>query len=281
MSTLDLQPVDKQVQLIRKEKKSHIPVEVQQTSIHRLGSVYVDGATYKGVPSNLEKELLPLVIDIPEGSTEFRKASREYWQSMTIKVPSEGTVLNVSINEDGFPENPKEYLQYVWADGHPHVAKTKDEMNKFGKFRFYLHDPDRESKQENDRVKAKAKAYKEFVKVLDDEKQTERVLRVMGNQNPLKMSAEQRENALHKQMESDPAKFYKVATDDTLAVKDFVAELLEKEIIRKSGNTYFYMDEMIGETLDETVAYLKNKKNSGTLNDLKAKLKDRREITPE
>lgn len=281
MSTLDLTPVKKQVQLIRKEKHSHIPVEVQQTSIHRLGSVWVDGQPHKNIDPEIERALLPLVNDVPADADNFRIEARDFWRSLTVKVPSEGTVLNVSVGKDGLPESPKDYLTYIWVETHPHVAKTKDEMNKFGKYRFYLHDPDRESKQENDRVKARAKAYKEFVKVLDDPKQIERVLRVLGNQNPSKMDAQQQENALHKQMESDPAKFYKVATDNTLAVKDFIAELLEKEILRKSGNTYFYMDEMIGESLDETVAYLKNKKNSGMLNDLKAKLKDRREITPE
>jgi DNA-binding Lrp family transcriptional regulator len=280
MSKLQLEPVKKEVQLIRKEKKSHIPTEVQQTAIHRLGSVWVDGQPHKQISPELEKALLPLVNDVPADADNFRIEARDYWRSLTVKVPSEGTVLNVSVGKDGMPVAPKDYLTYVWIESHPHVAKSKDEMNKFGKFRFYLHDPERESKQENDRVKSRAKAYKEFVKVLDDPKQTERVLRVMGNQNPAKMSAEQRENALHKQMEANPAKFYEIATDDTLAVKDFIAELLEKEIIRKSGNTYFYMDEMIGETLDETVAFLKNKKNSSVLNDLKAKLKDQREVTP-
>lgn len=277
---IDLKPTEKQVQLIRKEEKNHVPIEIRQTAIHRLGSIYVNGATYKGVSNEIEKALLPLVIDIPAEDKNFRTASREFWRSITVKVPSEGTVLDTRIGEDGVPLNPKEYLTYLWAEGHPEVAKTKNEMDKFGKKKFYIHDPERETTQENDKVKSRAKAYKEFVKILDDKKAVNRVLRVIGTQNPDKMSEKQRENALHKQLEVDPKKFYEVATDNSLAVKDFIAELLEKEILRKSGNSILYMDEMLGDTMDETVVYLQNAKNSGTLTDLKSKLKAKREITP-
>jgi nucleoid-associated protein YgaU len=276
-----LEPQTKEVQVIRKEKaSSHVPIEIRQNAIHRLGSVYYKGGTHKGVPADLEKKLLPLVNDIPADSAEFRKASKDFWRSITVKVPSEGAVLNISIDEEGYPTVPKDYLTYLWAETHPEVAKTRSEMERFGKKKFYIHDPERESSQENDKVKAKAKAYKVFVKVLDDEEAIDRVLRVLGTGNPNKLSSQQKENALHKQMEASPARFYEVATDESLKTKDFIAKLIENEVLRKAGNSYFYIDELIGENLEEAVGFVNNPKHSKEVNDMKAKLEDRKQITP-
>lgn len=272
---------DRQVQIIRKEGTSHVPVEIRQESDHRLSSVFKNGVPHKGVSSELEKFLLPYIIDIPATSDEFRKAAREFWYTLSLKVPSEGAVLNISVDDDGMPVEPKDYILYKWALTHPFVALTKEAMLQSGKKRFYIHDPERETKAQNDKVKAKAKAMKEFVKVIDDETKTDRVLRVLGNANPAKMSQEVKENQLHSLMESNPKGFYEVATDESLPVKDFIAECISHEVLRKSGNSYFYMEDRIGENLDEAVAFFKDKKNSSTLNDVKAKLEEQQKLAGE
>jgi|GEM_PF-4659811 len=274
-----LEPQQKQVQIIRKEAhSSHVPIEIRQTAIHRLGSVYVDNVPLTNKNKQLEKTLLPLIIDVPADSDDFRKEARNFWRSITIKVPSEGTVLNLNIDEDGYPESVKDYLTYIWAKKHPHVAKSKSEMNKSVKKRFYIHDPDRETKEENDRIKSKAKAYREFSKVMDDEKAINRVLRVIGSGNPDKMSKSQKENSLHTAMETDPTRFYDVATDSRLEIKDLIADLVENEVLRKSGNSYFYIDEVVGESLDDAVGFFKSTKHSKEINDMKAKLEDRKSV---
>lgn len=272
---------NKQVQIIRKEGTSHVPVEIRQESDHRLSSIYKNGTPHKGVSSDLEKLLLPLINDIPVSADEFRKEARQFWYTLSLKVPSEGAVLNISVGEDRMPVEPKDYIIYKWALTHPFVAKTKEEMVSSGKKRFYIHDPERETHAENDKVKAKAKAMKEFVKVIDDEAKMDRVLRVLGKSNPAKMSKEVKENTLHKLLESNPDRFYEVATDESLAVKDFIAEAISYEILRKSGNSYFYMEEVVGDNLEETVDYFKNKKNSSTVNDIKAKLKEQQKLAGE
>ena len=45
-------------------------------------------------------------------------------------------------------------------------------------------------------------------------------------------------------------------------------------VLRKIGNQVIFIDEVIGDTMDNTVVYLKDKKNSGTLTLLRAKLKE-------
>lgn len=275
-----IKPVsNKQVQIIRKEGSSHVPVEVRQESDHRLSSIYKDGVPHKGIDSSLEKKLLPLIIDIPADADTFRKEAKDFWYALSLKVPSEGAVLNVSVDEDGYPVEPKQYIIYKWAQTHPFVAKSKSEMLESGKKKFYIHDPERETLSKNKEVQAEAKAMKEFVKVIDNEETMDRVIRVLGNTNPSKMSKENKENTLSTLMKNDPKRFYEVATDDSLKVKDFIAECISHEVLRKSGNSYFYMEDRIGESLEETVAYFKDKKNSSTLNDVKAKLEEQQKLS--
>ena len=50
--------------------------------------------------------------------------------------------------------------------------------------------------------------------------------------------------------------------------------MVEAGVLRKIGNQVIYIDEVLGETLQDTIVYLKNKKNSGTLTVLRAKLKE-------
>ena len=62
--------------------------------------------------------------------------------------------------------------------------------------------------------------------------------------------------------------------DKNLEVKAEVEELVSAGVLRRIGNQVVYLDEVIGEDLDDAVVYLKNKKNSGILTILRAKLKE-------
>ena len=57
-------------------------------------------------------------------------------------------------------------------------------------------------------------------------------------------------------------------------VKAEIEELVSAGVLRRIGNQVVYLDEVIGEDLDDAVVYLKNKKNSGTLTILRVKLKE-------
>ena len=71
-----------------------------------------------------------------------------------------------------------------------------------------------------------------------------------------------------------PAKFHKAAIDKDLDLKDEISEMIQESIIRKIGNQHIHGDETIGEDLTDTIVYFKNKKNSGAINTLRAKLKE-------
>ena len=50
--------------------------------------------------------------------------------------------------------------------------------------------------------------------------------------------------------------------------------MVSLEILRKIGNQVVYIDEILGDTMEDAVIRLTDKKNSGKLMELKAKLKE-------
>ena len=62
--------------------------------------------------------------------------------------------------------------------------------------------------------------------------------------------------------------------DKNLEVKAEIEEMVSVGVLRKIGNQIIFIDEVLGETMEDTVIFLKNKKNSGKLTTLRAKLKE-------
>ena len=107
-----------------------------------------------------------------------------------------------------------------------------------------------------------------------NEKTMKRVLRLMSNTNPDRMTAEQIENSLYEIKNKDPKKFFTIATDKNLELKSELEEMVSAGVIRKIGNQVIFIDEILGDTIDDTVIHLKDKKNSSKLTLLRAKLKE-------
>jgi hypothetical protein len=120
----------------------------------------------------------------------------------------------------------------------------------------------------------KKDADKEFIKASSDKKKMIWILRLMSNTNPDNLSTEQIENTLYDLKEADPKKFLKIATDKQLGMKAEIEEMVNAGVLRKIGNQIVFIDEVLGDTMDDTIVHLKEKKNSGKLTILRAKLKE-------
>ena len=96
----------------------------------------------------------------------------------------------------------------------------------------------------------------------------------MSNSIPARMTNEQVENALYEIKNKEPKKFIRIATDKNLELKAEIEEMVSAGVLRKIGNQVIFIDEVLGDTMEDTVVYLKDKKNSGKLTLLRAKLKE-------
>ena len=262
----------KTVTVRRKELMGHLPKEIRAGASTWISSVYVNRQPLKGVEGEEERKFLNGVLDVSPEHVDWPKHVKKFWTELAIKVPFEGVELEVGLDEDGSPYNIDHYLKYRFVLKHPFVALTKEKMA--GRQKYYVHDPKGDIIAKNKQVKISKDADKEFIKLTTNEKKMDRVLRLMSEYNPITLTGEQKENYLYEIKNKEPKKFFKLCTDKNLDFKSEIEEMVEAGVLRKIGNQIVYIDEVIGETTEDTIVYLKNKKNSGTLTVLRAKLKE-------
>jgi len=258
----------------RKEINSFLPKEVRVGARVTIGSIFVGRQPLKGVEGEEAREYLPRIIGLPYDHPDFPAREKDYWASLRVKVPFEGKELDITTTEDGKAVNPEDYITYKWCMKHRQVAESKSEMEAISGKRFYIYDPQKDLLKKNKRVQVSKDADKEFIKASSDVARMKRLLRVISDTNPDKLSNLEIENNLYELKTSSPEKFLKAALDKDLDLRDEIAEMVQNDIIRKIGNQHIHGDETLGENIADTIVYFKNKKNSGAINALRAKLKE-------
>ena len=265
----------KTISIRRKEMLNHLPKAVVAEAVTKLSSVYVDRQPLKGFSPEEEKKYMANFLDVAPNHADWPKYSKAFWAELSIPVGFTGVQLEIGTDDNGNPENLMDYIKYRFALKHPHVSLTKEEMDTNFNKRFYIQDLSRDDKVLNNKIQLRKDADKVFIKVSSDIKNMRRVYRLMSNKvNPNNLTDEQLENGLYEMKESSPKKFIRVSIDKHLEMKAEIEEMVSAEVLRKIGNQVIYIDDIIGETIDDTVIYLKDKKNSGTLTVLRAKLKE-------
>ena len=266
--------MSKKVFLRRKDLDSHLPKAVRAEAKMKLSSVYVNRQPLKGFDPEDEKKYLNGILDVTPEHVDWPKHSKLFWADLTIPVGFTGVELEIGKDDDGKPLQIMDYIKYSFALRHPHVALTKGEMDRDNNKRFYIQDLSRDDKVKNNEIQFKKDADKEFIKASSNIKTMKRILRLMSNTNPDRMSGEQIENALYEVKNSEPKKFARIAKDKNLELKAEIEEMVSAGVLRKIGNQIIFIDEVLGDTTDDTVIHLKDKKNSGKLTILRAKLKE-------
>ena len=253
---------------------NHLPKQVRAEAVLKLSSVYVNRQPLKAFSKEEEIKYMEGYLDVSPEHVDWPKHAKRFWAELTVPVGFTGVELEIGTDENDKPLNIEDFIKYRFALKHPHVALTKDEMDRdFGK-RFYIQDLSRDDKAKNNKIQVKKDADKEFIKVSSDKKNMKRILRLLAETNPERLTDEQVENQLYELKDKSPLKFLKIATDKNLELKAEVEEMVTAGVLRKIGNQVIFIDEIIGDTLDNAVVYLKDKKNSSTLTVLRAKLKE-------
>ena len=264
----------KKVIIRRKEVLNHLPKEIRAGAKISIGSIYVGRQPLKGVEGEEADKLLSTILDVPPGHPDWPKQVKNFWASMTVKIPFEGKELDITVDEDGNPHNVMDYVTYKWCKKHRQVADTKEELMQDQAKRFYIYDPQRDLLKKNAKVKIQKEADKEFIKVSSNADKMKRLLRLLSKgSNPDKLSDLEVENTLYDIKSKEPAKFLKLVLDKDLDLRAEIEEMVSKDVLRKIGNQYIHGDETIGENITDTIVYFKNKKNSGAVNAIRAQLK--------
>jgi len=264
----------KKVFLRRKEVNNHLPKEVQAEAVSKLSSVYVNRQPLKAFDPEDEDKYLKGILDVNPDHVDWPKHSKIFWAELSVPVGFTGVELEIGMDSKDRPISILDFIKYRFALKHPQVALTKEEMDKTTGKRFYIQDLSREDSTRNNEIQVLKDSDKEFIKLSADPVAMKRVLRILSNANPDILSAEQIENNLYAVKSADPKKFLRIATDTNLAVKADIEEMVSSGVLRRIGNQVIFIDEVIGETLEDAVIFMKNKKNSGQLTIMRAKLKE-------
>tara|TARA_R110001606_G_scaffold348056_1_gene497531 strand:+ start:8549 stop:9361 length:813 start_codon:yes stop_codon:yes gene_type:complete len=264
----------KKVFLRRKTIDNFLPEVVRAEATMKLSSVFVNRQPLKGFDPKDEKKYLNGILDVDPDNHDWPKYSKLFWAELSIKVGFEGVELEVGMNDKGDPIQIMDWINYNFAVRHPHVALSEEEMNSQYTKRFYIQDISKDEMKKNLKIQSKKDADKEFIKISSDKRRMAWVLRLMSSMNPDIMSREQIENSLYDLKEKDHKKFFNIVSDKHLEMKAEIEEMVSAGILRKIGNQTIFIDEILGDTLEDTIIHLKDKKNSGKLTILRAKLKE-------
>ena len=188
--------MSKKVTLRQKEVLNHLPKEVRAEAVYKLSSVFVDRQPLRGFTGDEEKKYLSSQVDVAPGHVEWPKYTKEFWTNLTVPVGWTGVELEVGLDANDEPLQIMDYIKYNFALKHPQVALTKEEMEKNQNKRFYIQDLSRDDKAKNNNIQLRKDADKEFIKVSTDVKTMKRILRILSNVNPDRLTSEQVENAL-------------------------------------------------------------------------------------
>jgi len=253
---------------------NHLPKAVRAEAKMKLSSVYVNRQPLKGFDVEDEKKYMQGILDVDPNHVDWPKHSKQFWAELTIPVGFTGVEFEIGKDDNDKPLNVMDFIHYNFAIKHPHVAMTKEEMDSEFNKKFYIQDLSREDKVKNNSIQLKKDADKVFIKVSTSLDNMKRILRLLSTSNPDRLTSDQVENSLYEIKNADPKKFIRVAMDKNLEMKAEIEEMVTAGVLRKIGNQIIFIDEIIGDTLDDAIIHLKDKKNSGKLTILRAKLKE-------
>lgn len=176
--------------------------------------------------------------------------SSEYWQTFFVRVGADDIVIDTN--------TPEGELKYLFLKRHKRVASGLSDKTKPGA-NYVLINDDEEAREANKLNQVKRKALKEFDKMSIDDMR--KCLRILGHASD-SMSNELIEHKLNELIEDNPQRFFDKWIDNKLRGTEFlVKDAVSKNVLRKNRNLYQYGTEIIGRSLEESVAFLDDPEN--------------------
>lgn len=172
-----------------------------------------------------------------------------FWDTFAIKISKKDLILRT--------EKPEDELQYLFLKSHKRVANGLNKVNPATD--YVLINATSEAEEANKLNKTKRDAYREMDKMSIEEMR--KCLRLYGIKSD-NMSNELVEAKLSEQIETSPAKFLlKWVNNPNKETQFLIEEAVAKNIIRRNRTQYFYGTDMVGNGIDDVIAYLNDKKN--------------------
>lgn len=187
----------------------------------------------------------------------------DFWTTFAVRIGAKDLILNT--------DRPMDELQYLFLKNHKKVAVGINNIDPSKN--YVMINSDAEAEQQNKANKIKREAYRELDKMSIEDMR--KCLRLYGMKSDT-MSNELVEAKLTEQIEKSPEKFMlKWADNPNKEINYVIEEAVAKNIIRRNRSQYFFGTDMIGNGIDDVIAYLKDKKNQEILLSIKQEIKSK------
>jgi len=208
-----------------------------------------------------EKEYLESVlkIDLDINSTS------NFYMEHRIQIKKVSTDLSVLYLELDL-RNPMDYLDYKILQQCPNIAKTWAERNTNPEYEWALQDLGEEFEQKVSNVELKQYAYTWLNENSNSKHKLYDVLRVYGSMLSSTASLDELKSTIYDILETPKTlrKFVELIKDKDFETKLFIDKAIRIGEILRIGTTKYALvgGDVIGNTLKETVNFIKDKSNS-------------------
>ncbi len=194
-------------------------------------------------------------------------AKNNYWIGYEVRRDKEDALLDLN--------NPKDLIDYfVMLSNKDLVAPNYTERLEKGTYRFALVDTDEEVVEKRKASDKKSKAYRALGKMENSDTRLRNFFKVYGTKRvPADATKDWMVAEIDTIIENDLNGFLAIVDDANYDDKILISEALDvKALFRKADNTYELPGGKNLGTLDETIKFLKDSRNSDTLLTIKARI---------
>lgn len=198
-------------------------------------------------------KFLPSVINVSPNSPDFLAKVEEYYREFSEEIPFKGKELDVTLNSDGLPLKPTDYLLYRIVMQDKVVAKGVDVASADGKFFYYkLESLSDLQKQQEDVYSVQKEGRTAMTKLsnFEDTPEKNRVLKsiVLLHRQTLGLGIDEVNNAsrvtteihLSKILDKNPKAISDAYADKDITIKAQIELFLDFGLLNMEGDEIFY-----------------------------------------
>lgn len=167
-------------------------------------------------------------------------------------------------------DSPLSQVKYKVLLASSKIAPSEIEKNKPGA-EFYIVDEEAKAKMENEIFDYEWEGMELVLKLTPEEKRG--ALRLFGKKGVDTMSETVLKAELRKQIEKDPKLFVDTLKDKRLKTRMFIEDLIEHNVLKRSGNYYMNGEDTIATSTDECIEFFEDIKNQSVKLALETRLK--------
>lgn len=224
-----------------------------QLPISRVSGQYIQ-VLDKDEQRAIEKEL-----NLPEGELTFYGRKSPFWAKHRVTLSREGKKLDLS--------NIYDFLSWKILKEDRRIAHSWAERYASGEYKFALVDPEEEVQVKSTKADLSLEAYKIFAKISDNTVRMQDLIKIITGKTTKSDKSDFLKGEIEKLIEKDAKGFVDTYNDPQLNMKILVDKALVIGALERTPSKGYKLkgmedEDMIGESLTETINFLLNKKNS-------------------